>query len=316
MRLIILFIGALAANHVYAETLRKVPANFIHDRIVVTANAPDGEPITFYTDTGGGWNAIGESAANRLQLISIGIAESDGQQSPLVEYPRFLSRAGIPQPNAESWLRGGLIVGADKSTDSDGFLGSRWFAGRVWEFDYPNKTLRFGATWRPRKKDVPVALGFRKDGQGVRDLNFPRIAISIDGETFQMLLDTGATAQLTSTSSREFNLPENTKTGTSYMVNSVFEKWIVNHPDWKVIENAEGVTKRAFRMIQVPEVRIGTLTVGPVWFSERRDKDFHEYMSPNMDQPIDGAIGGSALKYCRFVIDYPNAVAYFQSPSR
>jgi len=30
-----------------------------------------------------------------------------------------------------------------------------------------------------------------------------------------------------------------------------------------------------------------------------------------MDLPIAGALGGSALRYFRVVVDYPNAVAYF-----
>ena len=54
-----------------------------------------------------------------------------------------------------------------------------------------------------------------------------------------------------------------------------------------------------------------TRTVGPVWFVQRPDASFREYMAQMMDMPIDGAIGGSALKYFRMVIDYPNATAYF-----
>jgi hypothetical protein len=35
-------------------------------------------------------------------------------------------------------------------------------------------------------------------------------------------------------------------------------------------------------------------------------------MARFMDRPVDGALGGSALKYFRVVVDYPNAVAIFE----
>ena len=41
-----------------------LPAEFRHDRIVLVAEAPDGDALAFDIDTGG-WNAIAESAASR-----------------------------------------------------------------------------------------------------------------------------------------------------------------------------------------------------------------------------------------------------------
>jgi hypothetical protein len=34
-------------------------------------------------------------------------------------------------------------------------------------------------------------------------------------------------------------------------------------------------------------------------------------MSSMMDGPVHGAIGGSALKYFRVIVDYPDSKAYF-----
>jgi hypothetical protein len=52
--------------------------------------------------------------------------------------------------------------------------------------------------------------------------------------------------------------------------------------------------------------------VGPVWFTYRPDKSFHEYMSSMMDARVEGALGGSALRYFRVTVDFPHGRAVFQ----
>ena len=63
-------------------------------------------------------------------------------------------------------------------------------------------------------------------------------------------------------------------------------------------------------MIKVPEIQIGSITVGPVWFTRRADENFHDFMSSMMDRKVEGAVGGSLLKYLQVVIDYPKEIAY------
>ena len=70
-------------------------------------------------------------------------------------------------------------------------------------------------------------------------------------------------------------------------------------------------TVRGMRMIEVPEVSIAGFRVGPVWFTERPDPNFHQYMSQWMDRRVDGALGGNALRFFRVTVDYPVAVAHF-----
>jgi hypothetical protein len=293
-----------------------VPTEFRHDRIFVVAHAPDGTPLSFYTDSGGGFNAITPSLMRRLGLVPQGEFEDDaGQKLLLVDYPAFMTRAGIPPPSQERAFKGRLAV-LDVSGHEHGvagFLGSRWFAGRVWEIDYPHASLRvLPPDWKATGLDERRApLGFREGADGVRDLNFPRITIAVDGESLDMLLDTGATARLTETSSPVYGVPVGSRVGASYITTSIFERWVSRHPDWRVIDRADSVTGRAFPMIRVPAITVGGQTVGPVWFVSRPDANFRDMMSAMMDKPIEGAIGGSALTYFRVVIDYPGAAAYF-----
>jgi hypothetical protein len=67
-------------------------------------------------------------------------------------------------------------------------------------------------------------------------------------------------------------------------------------------------------MIEVPSIRVGEMSVGPVWFAERFDEDFHNAMSDVLGVPADGALGGSGLKYCEVILDYPAGKAYFSRP--
>jgi hypothetical protein len=50
-----------------------------------------------------------------------------------------------------------------------------------------------------------------------------------------------------------------------------------------------------------------------VWFTIRPDRAFTQFMSQWMDQPVVGALGGSALQYFRVIADYPNARATFEA---
>jgi hypothetical protein len=306
------FVLAAALSTAASNLPRQVPAEFRGDRIFIHAAAPSGT-ITLYADTGGGWNAIRASVASRLKLIPSGKVEAESGLTASVDFPDFLTAAGVPRPSNDPWLHGQLAVVPDDQLQEDGFLGSRWFADRVWEINYLDKSMWVLRQWHPSTDFHGAAIGFRSNNEGRRDLNFPRIAVTVAGDVFQVLLDTGATAQLTESSAPEYSVDPGTRVGTSYITKSTFDRWRGLHSDWKVIDDAERVTGHAYRMIRVPEVTIAGLTVGPVWFAERPDPTFKNWMSQMTDKPIVGAVGGSALKYFRVILDYPGSAAYFSS---
>ncbi len=98
--------------------------------------------------------------------------------------------------------------------------------------------------------------------------------------------------------------------GTSFVAGSVFDAWRARHPDWRFVPDAD-VNVALEPMIEVPAVAIAGHEVGPVWFTRRADRNFHEYMSSMMDRRVDGALGASLFSYFRITVDYPNAVATF-----
>jgi len=149
-----------------------------------------------------------------------------------------------------------------------------------------------------------IPMGFATDN-GQRALNFPRITMTVDGQDIDMLLDTGASAKLTPTAASALGFEAGMEVGTSFVIRSIFDQWKAAHPQWRTILAADA--RGGFPMIEVPAVRLGGIDVGPVWFTLRPDPNFLEFMSQMTDAPVCGALGGSALKYLRVVLDYPGA---------
>lgn len=292
---------------------RLLPAEFRHGRVIVQPALPSGETIEFYTDTGGGWNAVQAGAAERLALEP-GAPIMEGEQTiRTVKFPEFAPDRWIPAPNPAYALDGRLAIAPEGMLHEEGFLGGRWFADRVWAFDYAKGTLHLldqAQAW-PGSNRTP--LGFQVGEDGKRTLHFPRVAVEVDGETLQMLLDTGAMLTLTADAAREFGLQEGALVAGSFITQKVFERWAAKHPDWPVIQSGDLIRGKSAPMIRVPEIRIAGIAAGPVWFALRPNPAFEQWMSSMMDAPIVGAIGGSGLKHYRMVIDYPNAVAHFSA---
>lgn len=299
-----LFLCVFGCHH--QSAIEALPADFENDRIYLLPTTPDGRVIRFVTDTGGGWNAIKRSIAKELETSLSGSADA----MPL---PDFV--AGSEIPSSSLFRDGNLVVVEDSELDDDvdGFLGGRWFGNKIWEFDYLNERLSRIDEYRAQT-DVnchDANLGFQVDRQGVRTMHFARVSIEVDGQRIDVLIDTGAKAQLTESGAAYFGNEHGSSVGTSFIGQSIFDNWAKQHPEWSIVQNADSVQGQTYSMIEVPHVTVGRHTVGPVWFTARPDSAFVDYMSSMMDQTIYGALGGSAFKYFRLIMDYPRAKAYF-----
>jgi len=159
-----------------------------------------------------------------------------------------------------------------------------------------------------------VPLGFRHDDDGHR-AGFPRVSIRVDGQSLDLLLDTGASSYPTAAAVKVSGTPTVRGEGvTSYITSSVFERWHAAHPDWRIVEHADDkvAAKPLGRIIEVPEVEIAGWTVGPVWFTEQPDRAFHVFMAQFMDKPTEGAAGGNLFQHFVMTLDYAHQSAYFR----
>ena len=114
-------------------------------------------------------------------------------------------------------------------------------------------------------------LGFLRGANGELHARFPRVTVRIDGDDIDMLLDTGATVELTGAAQQVLKRPR--FGASSFVVDSIFDRWHRDHPSWPFVAHAS--TTRSSPLIQVPEVRIEATSMEACWFERRRDTDFH-----------------------------------------
>ena len=294
---------------------KRLQARFDADRVYVEVRARNGATLEMYTDTGGGL-LLSAAAATRLGLtVRTPVAPSEkpasGPGARVTDVPAFArDETAPPIPSDRPIAVVSKVAEIPGWPDQgDGILGQAWFAGHVWTWNYPAHRLTLRPDrWRPTGAARRMPIGFKSAG-GKRELNFPRIVVQVDGRPLSLLLDTGAETLLTPQALAAIHDGEPAFRATSMIAQSVFEGWETAHPDWRVIEDAQMVTRS--RMIEVPSVRIAGITVGPVWFTERTDASFHKFMSAMTDARVEGSLGGNALAGLVMTLDYPRAQAWF-----
>jgi hypothetical protein len=293
-----------------------IPVRYDEHRYIVTPVTEAGDTLYLYTDTGAELDLLFPAAFERLGLVRDSVIRGTDTLR-FTTLPPFRPEASIPFRSSHPVMERAILV-ADSiyfAAGTDGLLGAHWFAGRVWTFDYPAHRLLL----RPAG-DLPahspkhrVPLGFQLDSAGRPTVYLPRIRVSIDGDSLDLLFDTGATTILTGSALAALADGRPARRAASFVVRSVFDRWRRRHPHWQVIESADRLGKRTFPMIEVPGIDVGGFKVGPVWFTLRPDEEFVHF-SQGMDRPIVGALGGSALQYLQVTIDYPGSVAVFARP--
>lgn len=291
---------------------RPVPARFDADLVEVVATSESGREVVLCTDTGGGVVAVRERSAREAGWLP---ADASARSIP---FPAFREGATVPEP------RGGTgrmrvvpdTVEVPLAEHCDGMLGAAWFADRTWTLDYPRGRLLHHPDGLP--SDLAgrrVQLGFAEDSLGERVSHFPRLDVVVDGDSLPLLLDTGAQLLPTDSARRALDHGDRSSApvATSFIAGSVFDRWRQARPGWRVVPNA-GRFVRGLPMIRVPSVEIAGHEVGPVWFTRRPDRAFERTVDPWMDRPVVGALGGSALRYLRLTISYPEGVAVVSRP--
>ncbi|MGH7688109.1 MAG: hypothetical protein ACREN3_00715 [Gemmatimonadaceae bacterium] len=314
----------LAAQHACpspeAAGARRLPAVFDEGRVLLAPTDARGDTTLFILDSGGGFNAM--SGIRLTQLGLTGTLEGTGADTgTVVPIAAFGDSMQLPVPVAGYPEHGMLAVTnslrnvtSEYAAPTWGFLGEGWWADRVWRIDYlhrelwlyPRSVLTSSGSGSVRSHDVPLHF-LTQDGR--RPTNFARFRAVMDGDSLNLLWDTGATTQFTDSALAVIDDHGPSGRAGSFVSSEIFARWHSRHPEWRVIEHGE--TSGA-ALIEVPRMDVAGYTIGPVWWERRDSSDFHHLMDPLMDQPIQGSLGGAAFRYFTITIDYPNAMACFQ----
>jgi hypothetical protein len=305
-----------------AEGATVIPTVYEAGHFYATPTTRDGKSLRILFDTGAGGSNywITHDAADRLKLKASSCTAGPGgadSQVTFVARPDYV--AGATLPRAKNHCGDILVLERSPGFDNaDGIAGGRYLEGRIWTFDYPAHQLRVEDDhWRPSLTAHPMDLGMQRNAAGTLVSAYPRVTIDVDGESIDVLLDTGATAQPTQVGKATMNTPTVNGLGVaSYITSSIMNRWHAAHPEWAMVDAADALgNEKATRAIQVPGVAIAGWLVGPVWFTERADSNFESFMSEYMDRTVYGAVGANVLDAFVMTLDYRKTKAWLACPA-
>lgn len=297
------------ASQANAQTV--IPTRYIADRFFAAPITLQGDTLQLIMDTGGGNIFVTKSALLRMGITPtfMEIAEGDSLWDGGA-FPRFKDGASIPP--ALGTPKGRLFGFGDRlfgSLGGNGMVGHNWFAGRVWVFDYPRHRVSYFETPPAPKPFGPHTIPMTLKTPLVRD--DPRIQVIVDGDTVDMLLDTGATSVLAPEAVAIVG-PGPAVRASAFAAARLWDGWHTKHPDWRVVTAGEANMRAD--LIEVPHVSIAGYDVGAVWFAKRPDRVYDGMMRAIMDKPVLASIGGAAFRQFKMTMDYVNQRVTFEKP--
>ena len=275
-----------------------------------------------FCDTGGGYTAIHPATLEKLKLETrVSKLALEGDTLNYLLTKEVYNHPDIPTPWIQSYFKPHIAIPFFAVSDRkegemflkyvphDVFLGQFFFIQHAWTFDYLTGKVFINTPIPAGTQGKNVqALGFKKDKAGNKLFGHPSMQIEVDGQRLDVLFDTGASFILGEPGKAEFGA-NTLSTGGSFIAKSVFDEWRQKHPDWRFIAKGEIM---GADMIEVPQVKVGNLTAGPVWFSKRPDEAWSKGMIRSMDKVVKGAIGGSFLQYFKVQADYNSELIKFE----
>jgi predicted aspartyl protease len=272
---------------------------FLEDNRVfveLTFHRPDGSArkARAWVDTGGGWFAITEPLAKEIGMTRAGDDITAGSQraTPIAHPEVWLGNLRLDLTTADTYSVLG-VTQIDPGIDAEAFLPARVLMHYDAIFDYPARTVTLAqpGALSPRGKRIDMAVH--------QESGFPRVEVSVDGERYGFLIDTGAAYTMIS---RE-----------------LLDKWAAAHPDWSRLTGAVAEANMIGNdvdteglLIRVPRMDLGTVRIENAGAISRRAGIFESSMSRMMTAPIFGAIAGNILKTMRVEIDFPENAVFIE----
>jgi len=280
----------------------KLPCFFKNNLIYLTAKLSNNDTLTFYTDSGGK-NFIYTRGLKKLRIKN---TTQNLWENSSIKTIFEVNNISLPK-------RAEIYYIKEKGVIEDGMLGREWFADRIWRINYQRYFLSEITNIPHNEFELITPLYFLKDDAKQVINHLPRIEIVINNDTLSLLFDTGAQVYLSDDAQEQ--MKDQSLTAISFISSSIFDSWKALNPEWEVIKKGDKQYKAD--MIRVPEIKIGSKIIGPIWFVKREEQNFQVMSRLFFDKQIVGAIGGNALSLLGdIIVDYQNEKLYINKNYR
>lgn len=282
--------AALVPLPARGAALASVPLTVRNNRIYASFGVPAAsgarEPVVFQIDTGGGSIVIARRTANRLGLK---LRPQTSPQPSRIYVPIVLDAVDVAEIRVATHATYTTVADTDRYSPgaaSPGFFGGAWLGDHVVTYDYLYGALSLDGPPLERAAALPVTIH--------PESGFPRVELTIDGQTYGVLLDTGASFTMLS--------------------RAVVDPLRSKYPGWRYREgaygpaNMQGDEEVRAAMMRLRDVRWGGIALGDVDVVTRPPSTFEGYMSTRTAGPIVGALGGNVLRNVAARLDYARSM--------
>ena len=278
-----------------------IASSFVGNAVYLTPSSGDAA-LKLRLDTGG-YDLVGAAAAQRAHLKQGTVHLTGGDRSTF----------DLPQPtalSADALLQ--ARTGALESTfvePVDGTISLGRFVAQPLTIDFPRKTVTLGET-HPGGDRVTMTVGAGpRAAANLVPSAFAILPVLIGGERVMMLLDTGADVAIDAAERSRFDDASPTRS-LPLVSKKLFDRLHARHADWPVLARAARMaeTKDAVTLLLVPDLRIGTHRAPPTWVAVREDAETYTNLARMFKVPVEGDLGGEALRAWRVTVDVPHEV--------
>jgi hypothetical protein len=260
--------------------------------------APGTEPaLKLRLDTGG-YDLVTAAAAQRAHLKAGNAHLQSGDRATYeLPGPSALSPDALLEARADALETTFL-------DPVDGTLSLGRFAAQPLTIDFPHKTVALGEP-HPAGDRIAMTVGAAAPpAPGLPSSMSAVLPVTIGGERVTMLLDTGADVAIDALARDRFDDAAATRS-LPLISQALFDRLHARHRDWTVLTGAGRMaeTKRPVTLLRVPDLRIGAHRGPPTWFAVREDPATYAFLTRAFKTPVEGDLGGEALRQWRVTID-------------
>lgn len=176
--------------------------------------------------------------------------------------------------------------------DVDGVLPGFVLSRHTVTLNYTQQEINISSADNCSRRGEPVSFSLHSSGR------FPCIEVTIAGERYRLLLDTGTSCSLFS--------------------QALLDEWTLDFPGWPHSLSPVGTANMGMpgeehaTMVRIPRMMIGSILLQNVSAVSRATGTFEHSLSEQVGTPIVGVLAGNVLRQFSIELDYQHNISYWE----